>query len=46
MLSGERDHIQQTRGGSLGPLLGMLDRDRDGSVMDDVGGMMGQVFKR
>jgi hypothetical protein len=33
-------------GGSLGGLLSRLDRDNDGSVVDDVGGMVGKMFRR
>jgi hypothetical protein len=34
-----------TRGGALGGLMSMLDRDHDGSVVDDVGGMVGKMFR-
>jgi hypothetical protein len=30
----------------LGSLLGMLDTNRDGSVVDDVVGMLGKLFKK
>jgi hypothetical protein len=33
------------RGGALGGLMSMLDRDHDGSVVDDVGGMVGKMFR-
>lgn len=46
MLGQEREQIQATRGGQLGGLMSMLDRDGDGSVADDVGGMLGGMFKR
>lgn len=48
MLGTERDRLQtQTQGGgALGGLMSMLDRDKDGSVVDDVGGMVGKMFGR
>jgi len=46
MLGGERDRLQAQGGGALGGLLSMLDRDKDGSVVDDVGGMVGKMFNR
>lgn len=45
VLGSERDGIA-ARGGSLGGLMSMLDRDNDGSVVDDVGGMVGKMFGR
>lgn len=45
MLGQEREQIQRTNPG-VGGLLGMLDRDKDGSVVDDVGGMVGKMFGR
>ncbi len=45
MLGTERDRLQ-TQGGALGGLMSMLDRDKDGSVVDDVGGMVGKMFGR
>ena len=45
VLGAERDGIQ-ARGGALGGLMSMLDRDNDGSVVDDVGGMVGKMFGR
>lgn len=32
--------------GMLGSVMSMLDRDKDGSVVDDVGGMVGKMFGR
>jgi hypothetical protein len=46
MLGQERAHIQQQSGGALGGLMGMLDADHDGSVVDDIGGMVGKMFNR
>lgn len=34
------------RAGSPGGLMSMLDRDGDGSVVDDVGGLVGKMFRR
>jgi hypothetical protein len=44
MLGGERDRLGAAAPGMLGTLSQMLDRDRDGSVIDDVGGMLGGLF--
>lgn len=48
MLGTERDRLQAQAqgGGALGGLMSMLDRDKDGSVVDDVGGMVGKMFGR
>lgn len=32
--------------GIMGMVAGLLDRDHDGSVVDDVGGMLGNLFRR
>jgi hypothetical protein len=45
VLGSEREGLA-ARGGALGGLMSMLDRDNDGSVMDDVGGIVGGMFKR
>jgi hypothetical protein len=45
VLTRERENMQ-TRGPGMGSLLSMLDRDGDGSVIDDVGGMMGKMLGR
>lgn len=45
VLTRERESIG-TRSPGLGGLLSMLDRDGDGSVVDDVGGMVGKMFGR
>ena len=44
MLGGERDRLGAQAPGMLGTLSQMLDRDRDGSVVDDLGGMLGGLF--
>ena len=46
MLGTERDKITAQGGGALGGLLSMLDRNHDGSVVDDVGSMVGKMFGR
>lgn len=43
MLGQERQHINANAGG-MGGLMGMLDRNHDGSVTDDVMGMAGKLF--
>lgn len=43
MLGQERNHITSSTGG-LGGLLGMLDQNNDGSVVDDVMGIAGKMF--
>ncbi|MES2524899.1 MAG: DUF937 domain-containing protein [Gemmatimonadota bacterium] len=45
MLGTERAEIG-ARSGTMGSLLSMLDRDKDGSVVDDLGGMMGKMLGR
>jgi len=32
--------------GIMGLVAGLLDRDHDGSITDDVGGMLGNLFRR
>ena len=32
--------------GVMGMVAGLLDRDHDGSVTDDIGGMLGNLFRR
>ena len=44
MLGGERDRLGAAAPGMLGTLTQLLDRDRDGSIVDDVGGMLGGLF--
>ena len=46
MLGGEREAIGARTPGMLGTLSQLLDRDRDGSIADDVGGMLGGLFGR
>lgn len=44
LLSGEQDRLQETAPGVMGTLSRFLDRNNDGSVIDDVGGMLGRAF--
>ncbi len=46
MLGAERTQIQQQSGGALGGLMGMLDANHDGSVVDDLSGMVGKMLNR
>ena len=45
MLAGERQAISDQAGGAAGNMLSsLLDKDGDGDVMDEVGGMLGGLF--
>jgi hypothetical protein len=46
LLGNERDAIGAASPGMMGALSQLLDRDRDGSVVDDLGGMLGGLFGR
>ena len=46
LLGGEREAIGAKAPGLLGALSQMLDRDRDGSIADDVGGLLGGLLGR
>lgn len=46
MLGEERTAIGAKSDGGLGSLLQLIDADKDGSVIDDVGGMLGRMFGR
>lgn len=46
MLGQERHAMGQQSGGALGSLMQMIDRDGDGSVVDDIGGMLGKMMGR
>jgi hypothetical protein len=46
LLGSERDAIGAASPGMMGALSQLLDRDRDGSVVDDLGGMLGGLFGR
>lgn len=45
-LGGERDALGANAPGVLGAVKKLLDRDNDGSVLDDVGGLLGGLFGR
>ena len=44
MLTGEQEHLKESAPGVMGALSRFLDRNNDGSVMDDVSGMIGKAF--
>jgi hypothetical protein len=46
LLSGEQDRLKETAPGVMGTLSRFLDQDNDGSVMDDVTGLLGKAFRR
>jgi hypothetical protein len=46
LLTAEQERLKETAPGVMGALSRFLDRDNDGSVMDDVGGMLGKAFGR
>lgn len=46
MLGAERSAISGQGGGALGSLMNLIDRDNDGSVVDDIGGMLGKMMGR
>ena len=45
MLGGEQQRAADAAPGVMGMLTSLLDRDRDGSVMDDIGAMLGKLGK-
>jgi hypothetical protein len=46
LLTSEQEHLKQSAPGVMGALSRFLDQDSDGSVMDDVSGMLGKAFRR
>ncbi len=46
MLTGEQERLKDSAPGIMGGLSRFLDQDNDGSIMDDVGGMLGKAFRR
>lgn len=46
MLGQEKAAISGQGGGALGSLMQLIDRDKDGSVVDDLTGMLGKVMGR
>ena len=46
MLRGEAQTASQSAPDALGSLIGMLDTDKNGSIIDNVAGIFGKLFKR
>jgi hypothetical protein len=46
LVTSENERLKESAPGVMGALSRFLDRDSDGSVMDDVGGMLGKAFGR
>ena len=46
LLAGENEHLKESAPGVMGALSRFLDRNNDGSVMDDLSGMIGKAFGR
>jgi hypothetical protein len=46
LLTGEQERLRETAPGVMGALSRFLDHDNDGSVMDDVSGMLGKAFRK
>jgi hypothetical protein len=46
LLTGEQEQLKESAPGVMGALSRFLDHDHDGSVMDDVSGMLGKAFGR
>ena len=46
LLAGEHEQLKQQAPGVMGALGRFLDKNNDGSVLDDVGGMLGKAFGR
>lgn len=46
LLTGEQEHLKQSAPGVMGALNRFLDQDNDGSIMDDVSGLLGKAFRR
>jgi hypothetical protein len=44
LLGGEREALDASAPGVMGVVSRLLDRNQDGSVLDDVGGMLGSLF--
>jgi hypothetical protein len=44
LLTKEQQHLNQSAPGVMNALSGLLDRNSDGSVVDDIGGMLGKAF--
>jgi hypothetical protein len=46
LLTGEHEQLKESAPGVMGALSRFLDHDNDGSVMDDVSGMLGKAFRK
>jgi hypothetical protein len=46
LLTGENERLKDSAPGVMGALSRFLDQDNDGSVMDDVGGLLGKAFRK
>ena len=46
LITSEQEHLKQSAPGVMGALSRFLDHDNDGSVMDDVGGILSKAFPR
>ena len=46
LLTGENERLKESAPGVMGALSRFLDQDNDGSVMDDVGGLLGKAFRK
>lgn len=46
LVTSENEQLKESAPGVMGALSRFLDRDNDGSVMDDVGGMLGRAFRK
>jgi hypothetical protein len=44
MLNQEQQHLSQSAPGAMNALSRLLDRNNDGSMVDDIGGMLSQAF--
>jgi hypothetical protein len=46
LLTGEQEHLKESAPGVMGALGRFLDQNNDGSVMDEVSGLLGKAFRR
>ncbi len=45
LLAGEKNQAQSQAGGAMDMLTALLDQDGDGSMLDDIGGMLGKFLR-
>ncbi|MCC6396438.1 MAG: DUF937 domain-containing protein [Bacteroidetes bacterium] len=45
LLKGEAKQVRKNEPDLMGSVLGMLDQDKDGNIMNEVGGFLGKLFK-